>query len=284
MPIISMSAKLIAYLAATNLALRYSYRLCSHTNNRILSLSAPVTIISLLTAIVALLPMTTTLAVTILFIMIADGSPITILALNHSSGALGFTLWGAGLGFICVMLMFACGLAGKFITVHKIDGENRRERIPKFYIGLIDYIGGAIFEEVVLRGYIFYLLSSVFGGIVAIFVSSFIFSLLHLVRPDRIPAVFTLNAFIFGLLTGASRYYTGALWLPIGLHIGWNVTAGPILGLPYSGITYDRGIVRSEVKGPQWFTGGLYSPDAGLLGTIALAVAAVVLGLVAPII
>ena len=282
MPVFPMSVKLAVYLAAIGLTLKYSYRLCSHANNRVSSLAAPVTVLSLLASLIATIPLTTTLAVTILFIFAADGPPVPILALEHTPSALGFALWGTGLGFVCVMLMFACGLAGKFINVQRVDGVERRERLPRFCSGLTDYVGGAVFEEVIMRGYVYYLLSSAFGGGVAVVASSVIFALVHLVRPDRIPAVFTLNAFIFGLLTGASRYYTGDLWLPIGLHIGWNVTAGPILGLPYSGVNYDKGIIRSEVKGPQWFTGGLYSPDAGVLGTLALLVAAVVLRLVAP--
>ena len=155
--------------------------------------------------------------------------------------------------------------------------------MPLFFGGLSDYLGGAILEEVVTRGYVFYFLNGVFGGQAAIIGSSLIFALVHLVRPDRIPLIFTLTAFVFGLLTGACRYYTGGLWLPIGLHFGWNVTAGPILGLPYSGIAYDKGIVESDVSGPEWFTGGFYSPDAGLLGTFALLVAAVGLRLIAPV-
>jgi len=276
-----MCVKLVTYLAAIGLTLRYSYRLCSHADNRISSLAGPVTVLSLLASVAALIPLIMTLGVTVLFVMGEDGRPLTVLALDNVSGGLGVTLWGTGLGFACVMLMFGCGLVARFIAVKHVDATGQRERLPRFFSGLTDYIGGAVFEEVVMRGYLFYLISSVFGGWVAIVGSSLIFALVHLIRPDRIPTVFTLNAFIFGLLTGASRYYTGALWLPIGLHIGWNVTAGPILGLPYSGVTYDRGIVRSEVRGPQWFTGGLYSPDAGVLGTLALIVAACVLRLAA---
>ncbi len=282
MPVLPMAVKLAAYLAAVHLTLKYSYRLCSHANNRISSLSAPIPVLSLLASLIAIIPPATTLAVTFLFVFAADGPPLPIVTLDQTSGALGFTLWGAGLGFVCVMVMFVLGRLAGFIRVGKVDDTQRRDRLPAFCGGLTDYAGAAVFEEVAMRGYVFYLLYSEFGAGAAIIGSAFVFAAVHLVRPDRIPVVFTLNAFIFGLLTGASRYYTGALWLPIGLHIGWNVTSGPFLGLPYSGVVYDRGIVRSDVKGPQWFTGGLYSLDAGVVGTLALLLAAVVLRLVAP--
>jgi len=279
-----MAVKLAGYVAAISLTLKYSYRLCSHANNRISSLTAPVAVLSLLASLTALIPLAATLIVTLLFVIPADGSPLPILAITYHPGALPLALRGAGLGFACVMLMFCCGLAGRFISVRRVDDTQPRERLPRCCNGFADYVGGAVLEEIVMRGYVFYLIGSVFGGVVAVVGSSVVFALVHLVRPDRIPTVFTLNAFIFGLLTGACRYYTGGLWLPIGLHLGWNVTAGPILGLPYAGIAYDKGLVRSEVKGPQWFTGGLYSPDAGVLGTLALLVAAAALRFVAPMV
>jgi len=264
------------------LILKYSYRLCSRASNRISSLTAPVFVLSLLACLAALIPSATALAVTFLFILATDGSPFPIVALDQTSGWLGFTLWGAGLGFVCVMVMFVFGRAAGFIRVRKIDDGQRRDRVPAFLGGLSDYLGAAAFEEIAMRGYVYYLIQTVYGAWAAVVGSAVVFAAVHLVRPDRIPAVFTVNAFIFGLLTGASRYWTGALWLPIGLHVGWNVTSGPFLGLPYSGVAYDRGIVRSDVKGPQWFTGGLYSLDAGVLGTLALLLAAAVLKLVAP--
>lgn len=282
MPVFPMAAKLIAYLAAVHMTLRYSYRLCSHASNRISSLTAPVTVLSLLACLAALIPPVTALAVTFLFILAADGPPVRIVALDQTSGWLGFTLWGAGLGFVCVMVMFVFGRAAGFIRVQKVDDRQPRDRLPAFCGGLSDYLGSAVFEEIAMRGYVFYLFHTVYGAGAAVVGSAVVFAVVHLIRPDRIPAVFTLNAFIFGLLTGASRYCTGTLWLPIGLHVGWNVTSGPFLGLPYSGVAYDRGIVRSDVKGPQWFTGGLYSLDAGVLGTLALLLAATVLKLVAP--
>lgn len=282
MPVFPMAAKLIGYLAVVHLTLKYSYRLCLRANNRISWRTAPVTAISLLACLIALIPSATALAVTFLFVLATDGPPLRITGLDQTSGWLSITLWGAGLGFVCVMVMFVFGRAAGFISVHKMNYGQQRDRVPSFCGGLSDYLGSAVFEEIAMRGYVFYLIQTVYGAGAAVVGSAIVFAAVHLVRPDRIPAVFTVNAFIFGLLTGASRYWTGALWLPIGLHVGWNVTSGPFLGLPYSGAAYDRGIVRSEVKGPQWFTGGLYSLDAGVLGTLALLLAAAVLKLVAP--
>jgi membrane protease YdiL (CAAX protease family) len=284
MPVLVMSVKLVAYLACIGLTLKAAYRRCCHANSYISSLSAPTFVRSVLASAVAAIPLAIALAITVLFAWLADGPPLEVLGLAYHPKSLCLTASGAALGFGCVMLMLVCGMLGGFIKVRRRNHADRGDHhVPLFFGGLSDYFGGAILEEVVTRGYVFYLLNSAFGGQAAIIGSSLIFALVHLIRPDRIPLIFTLNAFVFGLLTGACRYYTGGLWLPIGLHFGWNVTAGPILGLPYSGIAYDKGIVESDVSGPEWFTGGFYSPDAGVLGTFALLVAAVGLRLIAPV-
>lgn len=284
MPVLIMGVKLAAYLACIGLVLRYTQRVCTHANNRIQSLATPTIARSVLATLAAFIPLATTLTVTILFAIVADGPPLQVLGLTYSSESLAQTSYGAAVGFCCVMLMFLCGVVGGFIKVKRWNSAKHPDQhMPMFFGGLADYFGGAVLEEVVTRGYVFYLLDRSFGGEAAIIGSSLIFALVHLIRPNRIPLIFTLNAFIFGLLAGACRHCTGALWLPIGIHFGWNVTAGPVLGLPYSGISYDKGIVKSDVSGPEWFTGGFYSLDAGVLGTFALLVAAVGLRLIAPV-
>lgn len=285
MPEIILAVKLAAYVCVVGLTLKYAHRLCCCANSRIASSAVSTSARSLLASLAAVIPLAITGTTTVLFAAVVDGDPLPILGLTYDSASMPFVGYGAGLGFACVMLMFACGILGGFIRVKPAaNPEQRDEHLPQFFGGLSDYFSGAILEEVVTRGYVYYLLWKAFGGMPAIVISSLLFSLVHLIRPNRIPLMFTLNAFIFGLLTGACRYCTGQLWLPMGLHFGWNVTAGPLLGLPYSGISYDRGFVKSDVSGPEWFTGGFYSPDAGVLGTFALLVAAVGLRLIAPII
>jgi hypothetical protein len=41
--------------------------------------------------------------------------------------------------------------------------------------------------------------------------------------------------------------------------------------------------MHSDVSGPLWLMGGFYSPDAGMIGTLALALAAIGLKLLAPV-
>jgi hypothetical protein len=56
-----------------------------------------------------------------------------------------------------------------------------------------------------------------------------------------------------------------SLWLPIGLHFGWNFTEGVVLGAPLSGSGIDLpGLLVAHPSGPELLTGGRFGPEAGL--------------------
>jgi hypothetical protein len=227
--------------------------------------------------------MGTAIVITMAFITLVDKQSLTSLGLTYDGNSMTYIAYGAGIALGCVTMVFLLGLLFGFITVKTSKlSDDCVSCFPLFLGGLIDFMSAAVFEEVIFRGYVFYLLYHSWGFEVAISISAMVFACAHLLKHRNMPAMFTLNAFIFGLIAAFCRYHTGALWLPIGLHFGWNVVSGPIFGLPYSGRSYDRGVVVSDVTGPTWLTGGLYSLDAGVLGTLALAVAAVGLLIVAP--
>lgn len=283
MPFILMSAKLTAYLGCIGLTLKYAHRISSRAGKSTMSMDTSSVNRTVLASLAAMIPFICTSAATLAFAALTQPDPLAMLGLTWGSDSLSLTWSGIVLGFSCVMLMFSAGLLMGFIKASRSQKRSRdRDHIAEFFAGSSDYLTGAVLEEVVIRGYTYYVINATLGWSAAIVISSAIFALAHLVRPNRIPFVFTVNAFFFGLLTGVCRYATGSLWLPIGLHLAWNVTAGPILGLPYSGAPYDKGLIRSDVSGPVWLMGGFYSPDAGMLGTCALLLAAVGLRFMAP--
>ena len=57
---------------------------------------------------------------------------------------------------------------------------------------------------------------------------------------------------------------TKQLWLPIGLHIGWNFFEGVGFGFPVSGLDIYH-LTRITVSGPELWTGGAFGPEAGLI-------------------
>lgn len=284
MSLFETCAKLAAYLVCIGIALEFSHKLYWRVNAWILTAEVSTFSRSALSSVVACIPLGAAFFITFAFVRLVDQGSLASLGLTYDGESLTMVAYGAAIAFGCVTLIVLMGVVGGFIQIKRSPvSEDCVTCLPVFMGGLADFFTSAVFEEIIIRGYVFFILYEASGPAAAVLGSSVIFSLAHLLRHSKTPLIFTLNALMFGLITAGCRYYTGALWLPIGLHFGWNVAAGPLFGLPYSGRAYDRGVVVSEVSGPEWLTGGFYSPDAGLVGTAALLIAAVGLMAVAPI-
>jgi CAAX protease family protein len=130
-------------------------------------------------------------------------------------------------------------------------------------------------EEVMLRGYTFQALKEQWGGVAATLLTAIVFSALHNLNPHAGWPSFA-GIFVAGILFGTAVLVTGRLWLPIGLHVAWNLFEGPVLGFPVSGIQFP-GDLTPHVTGPPLWTGGAFGPEAGLLGVFASAAGVLVL-------
>jgi membrane protease YdiL (CAAX protease family) len=99
-------------------------------------------------------------------------------------------------------------------------------------------------------------------------ISSAFFGALHLGNPNAI-WVSAAGIFLAGVFLAYSYLRTRQLWLPIGLHIGWNFFEGVVFGFPVSG-SESYALIRTSVDGPVLWTGGLFGPEAGLVVIPAL--------------
>lgn len=124
-------------------------------------------------------------------------------------------------------------------------------------------------EELLARGYWLQNMAEGLNLFWAIWVSSLLFALGHFFNPNMgwLPGMGLLLA---GLFLAYAYLRTRQLWLPIGLHIGWNYFEGTVLGFPVSGINV-FGLIQTSVEGPALFTGGAFGPEAGLVLLPALA-------------
>ena len=64
-----------------------------------------------------------------------------------------------------------------------------------------------------------------------------------------------------------------SLWLPYGIHVGWNVGLGFILGFPLSGVDL-ASLWTAGTAGSDTILGGTYGPEGGLLATFIFAASA----------
>ncbi len=126
------------------------------------------------------------------------------------------------------------------------------------------------YEELLSRGYWLQNASdglNLFWGVVF---SSSVFALLHLRNPNA-RLVAAAGIFGAGVFLGLAYARTRSLWLPIGLHFGWNLFEGPILGFPVSGVR-TMVLIEQTVDGPVSWTGGAFGPEAGLIQLVPLTV------------
>lgn len=127
---------------------------------------------------------------------------------------------------------------------------------------------GAVGEEMLFRGYGFQLLVRHMGPFATILPMGVLFGAAHSNNENATP-LGILNTVAWGILLGYAFLRSGDLWLPIGLHYGWNVTL-PMFGANLSGFTMGvTGYTMQWNIGDLW-SGGAYGPEAGLPTLLAL--------------
>ena len=132
----------------------------------------------------------------------------------------------------------------------------------------------ALAEEVLFRGVPLILLAAVMGRGTAIPVVAALFGLAHLFNP-HVTGLGVANVALAGILLGTVFYGPGGIWAAFGAHLGWNATLAA-LGAAVSGLPFDVPFLDYEAGGPEWFTGGPFGPEGGVLATLALTLAVVV--------
>ena len=127
---------------------------------------------------------------------------------------------------------------------------------------------GAAGEEILFRGYAFQVLVGVLGPFATILPFGVLFAVAHLLNPNQ-TLLSPVNTALWGVLLGYSFLRSGDLWLPIGLHFGWNWLLS-LLGTPLSGFTISvTGLTVHWRVGELW-SGGPYGPEGGLFTTLVV--------------
>ena len=129
---------------------------------------------------------------------------------------------------------------------------------------------GAAGEELLFRGYGFQILMATLGPWATIVPVGLLFGWMHNANPNAGP-LSLMNTAGFGILFGYAFLRSRDLWLPIGLHLGWNFTL-PLFGANLSGFTMFNEITGHEMvwrAGVLW-SGGGYGPEASILTSAAL--------------
>ena len=176
-------------------------------------------------------------------------------------------LGGIGISFAMMAGIFGLLSAMGWLTVEEFAW--RTDSASNLLAGLLGWL--VVFflvgwnEELWFRGYLLQTIASGTRLSWGILISSLVFGAAHLGNPNSDAAISVmLGIFLAGLLMAYGYARTKSLWLPIGLHIGWNYFEGVIFGFPVSGLSTYR-LLHVEVHGPIVWTGGPFGPEAGLI-------------------
>lgn len=133
-------------------------------------------------------------------------------------------------------------------------------------------------QEIVFRGHIQRILAQAGQQSRALIVSASLFTLAHL---GQFGGSWTgaANLFLAGILLGYAYQLTGSVWLPIGIHVAWNVGLGPLAGLTVSGRQMDGGFFPFRVLGDDILTGGEFGMEASPIASAVTLLCAAVLWL-----
>ncbi len=137
---------------------------------------------------------------------------------------------------------------------------------------LLAFVAVGFYEELLFRGYYLQNLEAGTNLVVAVLASSAAFGLAHLGNLNA-SLTSTVGIFAAGLFLAYAWLRTRALWLPIGIHIGWNFLQGPVFGFEVSG-NPTPSLIRHVVNGPELITGGAFGPEGGLVVLPAMAIGA----------
>jgi membrane protease YdiL (CAAX protease family) len=201
------------------------------------------------------------LALTWFFCRIFDRARLRDLGLQKQAW-FGKLVVGGGLGVFLQLLVFLSFVVASWITIERAPWQP-----VQFVASIISWTIISFNEELAFRGYIMQRLSQGWGMPAAIFVSSLLFAGVHVLNPNFEPLAF-LSLFVAGCLLATAYLVSRSLWLPIGLHIGWNLAEIHFFGFAGSGLT-EPALLRSVVHGPQLMTGGAFGPEGGLVGLAA---------------
>jgi membrane protease YdiL (CAAX protease family) len=142
------------------------------------------------------------------------------------------------------------------------DPKNPGNLSAAVYLTLMLIIGAAG-EEIMIRGYFLQLLVAHRGPALGLALTSVIFGLLHAGNLN-VTRLAIVNTVAWGIVLGYAMLRSGDLWLPIGLHFGWNWSL-PMAGVQLSGFTMGVTGYALRWKIPDLWSGGVYGPEAGVL-------------------
>jgi membrane protease YdiL (CAAX protease family) len=193
--------------------------------------------------------------------------PAVEVSLEGAAPGLG---WGALLGVALFSLVIVnLAFLGSY-TVHGLG------TVPGA-VGLLGVMAAvAVTEELLFRGVLFRVIEGWTGTWIALAGTSLLFGLAHLINPNAtLWGALAIAIEAGGMLT-AAYVATRKLWVPIGLHLGWNIAGSAIFSTEVSGNNTPQGLLDASTSGSVLVTGGDFGPEGSVYAVVFCVLAAAV--------
>lgn len=168
---------------------------------------------------------------------------------------------GAIIFCLPLAILFALGFAHPAPDFVRFSAGSLAAALILVLVNVVD-------QELLVRSYLFQEIWTEYSGATAVMVTSILFVVLHAgaVSTERAGVIAGLNIALAGVLLGIAYIRSGALWLPIGIHFGWNAVQGPVLGMSVTGTNLGGHWRLLAIDGPALWTGGGMGVEGGLAG------------------
>jgi uncharacterized protein len=160
----------------------------------------------------------------VIALILRSGSLVSMLGLNASKKILLVAL-------LLFLITAVCCLSGYFfrtVLANEQFVSNGDLRLATFGKGLWETVRSVVFEELLCRGVLLYILIRKFGSGPAIIISATMFGLLHLLtiadwtNALQIALTFAFP-FLLGLVLACAFARSGSIYVPFSIHLGWNI-------------------------------------------------------------
>jgi membrane protease YdiL (CAAX protease family) len=136
------------------------------------------------------------------------------------------------------------------------------------------FLAVGFFEEFSFRGYALYTLADGIGFWPAAIIMGLVFGRAHMGNGGE-TYIGIAQTILFALLASAMLRRTGSLWLPVGVHAGWDWGQSYFFGVNDSGFQAPGHLLNPQVQGPSWLSGGTVGPEGSVVTSIVLILATV---------
>ena len=155
-------------------------------------------------------------------------------------------------------------LQSLFILVIRIIGSYSIVRMNPVSFLILPFttaITAGFVSEILIRGIFFRLIEQKLGTVIALFILTLLFGLLHINVTGATPISIASTALQAGFLLSAGYVLFRSLWFTIFLHFAWDFAEPGIFGAINPGNTVNQSLLTSKITGSMYLTGGQMGPQ-----------------------